>query len=118
MRHPLRTARGDKVEGHMKANGKALQQEMNWTADSRWTGVTRPYTAEDVERLRGSMRIEYTLARKGAQRLWDLLRTQSYLTAVGAMPGNQAIQQVKAGLQAIYVSGWQVAADANDAGQM
>src|SRR5207248_5596008 len=78
----------------------------------------RPYTAEDVERLRGSLRIEYALARNGAERLWELLHGQSYLPALGAMTGNQAIQQVKAGLQAIYVSGWQVAADANDAGQM
>jgi isocitrate lyase len=102
----------------MKANGKASKQQTNWAANPRWAGVTRPYTAEDVERLRGSMRIEYTLARKGAERFWDLLHSQSYVPALGAMTGNQAIQQVKAGLQAIYVSGWQVAADANDAGQM
>src|SRR5207237_553253 len=79
---------------------------------------TRPYTAEDVERLRGSMQIEYTLARQGAERLWRLLRRESHVPALGAMSGNQAIQQIKAGLQAIYVSGWQVAPDANDAGQM
>src|SRR5437868_3914386 len=102
----------------MAKNGKASKQEMNWSANPRWAGVTRPYTAEDIERLRGSLRIEYTLARNGAERLWELLHGQSYLPAVGAMTGNQAIQQVKAGLQAIYVSGWQVAADANDAGQM
>src|SRR2546430_5016746 len=102
----------------MAKNGKASKQEMNWSANPRWAGVTRPYTAEDVERLRGSLRIEYTLARNGAERLWELLHGQSYLPALGAMTGNQAIQQVKAGLQAIYVSGWQVAADANDAGQM
>src|SRR5437763_3112525 len=102
----------------MAKNGKASKQEMNWSANPRWAGITRPYTPEDVERLRGSLRIEYTLARNGAERLWELLHGQSYLPALGAMTGNQAIQQVKAGLQAIYVSGWQVAADANDAGQM
>jgi len=90
----------------------------NWDNDSRWAGVERPYTAEDVVRLRGSVVVEHTLARLGARRLWDLLHSESYVPALGAMTGNQAIQQVKAGLQAIYVSGWQVAADANDAGQM
>ena len=77
-----------------------------------------PYTDKDVEKLRGSMKIEYTLAQQGAERLWDLLHSETYVRALGAMTGNQAVQQVKAGLQAIYVSGWQVAADANDAGQM
>ena len=91
---------------------------MDWNSDTRWAGITRPYSVQDVERLRGSMHIECTLARHGAERLWSLLRSESYVPALGAMTGNQAIQQVKAGLQAIYVSGWQVAADANDAGQM
>ena len=86
--------------------------------NSRWTGITRPYTQEDVEKLRGSVQIEYTLARRGAEWLWDLLQSETYVAALGAMTGNQAVQQVKAGLKAIYVSGWQVAADANDAGQM
>src|SRR5207248_1073104 len=90
----------------------------DWVSSPRWRGVTRPYTVEDVERLRGSMQIEYTLAQQGAERLWRLLRRESHVPALGAMTGNQAIQQVKAGLQAIYVSGWQVAADANLAGQM
>jgi isocitrate/methylisocitrate lyase len=90
----------------------------HWETDSRWEGIKRPYTADDVVRLRGSVIVEHTLARLGAQRLWNLLHTESYVAALGAMSGNQAIQQVKAGLQAIYVSGWQVAADANDAGQM
>jgi isocitrate lyase len=90
----------------------------HWETDARWDGIKRPYTAEDVVRLRGSVVVEHTLARLGARRLWDLLRTEPYVSALGAMTGNQAIQQVKAGLQAIYVSGWQVAADANDAGQM
>src|SRR5437867_3937526 len=102
----------------MAKNGKASKQEFNWAANPRWAGVTRPYTAEDIERLRGSLRIEYTLARNGAERLWELLHGQSYLPALGAMTGNQAVQQVKAGLKAIYLSGWQVAADANTAGQM
>src|SRR5882724_12868851 len=92
--------------------------EMDWASNPRWAGVTRPYTVHDVERLRGSLHIECTLARHGAERLWQLLHGESHVAALGAMTGNQAIQQVKAGLQAIYVSGWQVAADANDAGQM
>ncbi len=91
---------------------------MDWASNPRWAGVTRPYTMHDVERLRGSLHIECTLARHGAERLWQLLHGESHVAALGAMTGNQAIQQVKAGLQAIYVSGWQVAADANDAGQM
>jgi len=89
-----------------------------WDSDPRWKGIKRPYTAGDVVRLRGSVVVEHTPARLGAQRLWNLLRTEWYVGALGAMTGNQAIQQVKAGLHAIYVSGWQVAADANDAGQM
>jgi isocitrate/methylisocitrate lyase len=101
-----------------KANGKSNGLDKEWGSNSRWAGVTRPYGVEDVERLRGSIRIEYTLARRGAERLWNLLQSESYVAALGAMTGNQAIQQVKAGLLAIYVSGWQVAADANDAGQM
>src|SRR6266478_4487621 len=84
----------------------------------RWKGITRPYSPMDVERLRGSVRIEHTLARMGAENLWNLLHTQPYVAALGAMTGNQAIQQVHAGLKAIYVSGWQVAADANLSGEM
>jgi isocitrate lyase len=90
----------------------------HWQSDARWRGIQRPYSGEDVVRLRGSLHIEHTLARQGAERLWELLHRESYVPALGAMTGNQALQQVKAGLQAIYVSGWQVAADANDAGQM
>jgi isocitrate lyase len=90
----------------------------SWTQDERWAGIIRPYRAEDVVRLRGSMGIEHTLARIGAERLWTLLRAPDPVTALGALTGNQAIQQVHAGLAAIYLSGWQVAADANDAGQM
>jgi len=83
----------------------------------RWTGVIRPYSNEDVERLRGSVKVEHTLAQLGARRLWHLLTTREYVNALGALSGNQAVQQVKAGLEAIYLSGWQVAADANLAGQ-
>src|SRR3989475_10752797 len=84
----------------------------------RWKGITRPYGSMDVERLRGSLRIEHTLARLGAENLWKLLHSEPYVAALGAMTGNQAIQQVHAGLKAIYVSGWQVAADANLSGEM
>ena len=85
---------------------------------ARWRGITRPYSSADVERVRGSLRIEHTLARRGAEKLWQLLQNEDYVAALGALTGNQAMQQVKAGLKAIYVSGWQVAADANLAGQM
>jgi isocitrate/methylisocitrate lyase len=85
---------------------------------ARWEGIERPYTADDVERLRGSIRIEYTLARMGAERLWRLMHERPFVRSLGALTGNQAVQQVKAGLDAIYLSGWQVAADANLAGQM
>ncbi len=93
-------------------------QAADWNSNPRWAGITRPYSAQDVERLRGSIQVEHTLARLGAERLWELLQGDSYVPALGAMTGNQAVQQVKAGLNAIYVSGWQVAADANNAGQM
>ncbi len=102
----------------MGTNGKSLERTMDWDSNPRWAGITRPYTVEEVDRLRGSIRIEYTLAQQGAERLWNVLHSENYVAALGAMTGNQAIQQVNAGLQAIYVSGWQAAADANDAGQM
>ncbi|MGD0250577.1 MAG: isocitrate lyase [Thermoplasmata archaeon] len=89
----------------------------DWKKSDRWKGIVRPYRAEDVERLRGSIRIEFTLATLGAQRLWRLLHSESYLPALGAMTGTQAVQMVAAGLPAIYASGWQVAADANGADQ-
>ncbi len=85
---------------------------------ARWQGIHRPYTEAAVRRLRGSLPVEHTLARAGSERLWHLLRAEPYVAALGALTGNQAIQQVQAGLQAIYASGWQVAADANDAGEM
>src|SRR5215468_8428142 len=90
----------------------------SWETDARWKGIQRPYAAEDVVRLQGSLPIEYTLARRGAERLWKLLHEEPYVPALGALTGNQAVQQVKAGLKAIYLSGWQVAADANLSGQM
>jgi isocitrate lyase len=87
-------------------------------AHTRWDGVTRPYSEDDVARLRGSFQIEHSIAKLGAERLWDLLHQRDYVNALGALTGNQAVQQVRAGLEAIYLSGWQVAADANLAGQM
>jgi isocitrate lyase len=90
----------------------------SWKDDPRWQGIERPYGAAEVDRLAGSVRIEHTLARMGAERLWGLLQSEDYVPALGAMTGNQAIQMVQAGLQAIYVSGWQVAGDANDAGEV
>jgi isocitrate/methylisocitrate lyase len=92
--------------------------EESWVQDPRWSGITRPYTARDVVRLRGTIHIEHSLARLGAERLWDMLHTEPFVKALGAMTGNQAVQQVLAGLKAIYLSGWQVAGDANLAGQM
>jgi len=89
-----------------------------WNNDPRWKGIIRPYTPEDVLKLRGTLRVEYTFAEAGAKRLWYLLQTEDYIPALGALTGNQAVQQVEAGLQAIYLSGWQVAADANLAGEM
>ena len=88
----------------------------DWAASARWRGIARTYSAEDVVRLRGTIQEEHTLARRGAERLWQLLETEDYVAALGALTGNQAVQMVKAGLQAIYLSGWQVAADANLAG--
>jgi isocitrate lyase len=111
--HPL----SDQERVAQYALAQAAMTE-DWASNPLWKGVERPYTAEDVLRLRGSIHIEHTLARMGAERLWDLLETEPYINALGAMTGNQAVQQVQAGLQAIYVSGWQVAADANNAGTM
>jgi isocitrate lyase len=90
----------------------------DWSENPRWKGVTRPYSAEEVVRLRGTAKIEYSLAYQGAIKLWKYLHEEDFVNALGALTGNQAMQQVKAGLKAIYLSGWQVAADANLAGQM
>jgi isocitrate/methylisocitrate lyase len=102
----------------MKNGFLAAKLSEQWSTQPRWEGITRPFTADDVIRLRGSIQIQHTLAEKGAERLWHLLHSESYVAALGALTGNQAVQQVQAGLKAIYLSGWQVAADANNAGQM
>jgi isocitrate lyase len=100
----------------MKQSIEQLQKD--WAENPRWKGITRPYSAADVDRLRGSIRIEHSLARNGAEKLWTLVNNEPFINALGALTGNQAMQQVKAGLKAIYLSGWQVAADANGAGEM
>ena len=102
----------------MATNGQGASAANNWATDPRWAGITRPYSAADVERLRGTVRVEHTLARMGADRLWKLLHSEPFVPALGAMTGNQAVEQVLAGLKAVYLSGWQVAADANTAGEM
>ncbi|GAM22708.1 hypothetical protein SAMD00019534_058830 [Acytostelium subglobosum LB1] len=105
------------VKDRIKEEAKAIQQE--WTTNPRWKGITREYTAEDVVRLRGSFREEYTIAKMGAQKLWSMMNEESnYVQALGSLTGNQAVQMVRAGLRAIYLSGWQVAADNNTSGQM
>ncbi|WP_404330823.1 isocitrate lyase [Mesobacillus maritimus] len=97
---------------------RAKQLQESWEMDARWKGIERPYSAEEVIKLRGSIDIEYTLARRGAEKLWKLVNEEDFVNALGALTGNQAVQQVKAGLKAIYLSGWQVAADANLSGNM
>ncbi|MED1112278.1 isocitrate lyase [Bacillus paramycoides] len=99
-------------------NERIEKLQESWELDERWKGIVRPYSAEDVIRLRGSIDIEHTLACRGAEKLWQSLHTEDYINALGALTGNQAMQQVKAGLKAIYLSGWQVAADANLSGHM
>ena len=113
-RHPMIDT--NSPQGLRQQSVQALKRQ--WELDARWNGVQRPYQAEDVVRYRGSTPIEYTLARRGAERFWELLNSEDYVHALGALTGNQAVQQVAVGLKAIYVSGWQVAADANLAGQM
>jgi isocitrate lyase len=95
----------------------AKQLDLMWSSDPRWAGITRPYSGADVVRLRGSVHIDYTLARRGADRLWKTLTSEPYVAALGTMTGGQAVQVAKAGLKAVYLSGWQVAADANLASQ-
>src|SRR5258707_12907452 len=101
-----------------KGNGKIHLPINHWATDPRWYGITRPYFYSDVLRLRGSIQIEYTLARLGAERLWNLMHTDAYVPALGAITGNQAIEMVQAGLKAIYGSGWQGAADGKTAGDV
>jgi len=100
------------VEQQRKKEAAALERD--WADNPRWQGVKRPYGAEDVVRLRGSLKIEHTLATRGAEKLWKMCNEQPFVNSLGALTGNQAMQQVKAGVPAIYLSGWQVAADAND----
>jgi len=102
----------------MSVEQEIAKLNRDWAENPRWKGIKRPYSAEDVVRLRGSLQIEYTLARRGAEKLWQLCTTEPYVNTLGALTGNQAMQQVKAGLKAIYLSGWQVAGDANDSLQM
>src|SRR4051794_13805934 len=97
---------------------EAARLKKDWAENPRWKGIRRGYSAEDVVRLRGSVHIEHTLARRGAEKLWKLVNEEPFVNTLGAMTGNQAMQQVKAGLKAIYLSGWQVAGDANVAGEM
>ncbi len=106
---------GHPLASKIESQAAALHRE--WATDPRWAGIERTYSATDVVKLRGSVQEEQTLARLGAERLWSLLQEDGYVNALGALTGNQAVQQVKAGLRAIYLSGWQVAADANLAGQ-
>ncbi len=94
-------------------NERVAELERDWRENPRWNGIERPYSAEDVVRLQGSVRIQYTLAEMGAKRLWELMQTEPYVAALGALTGTQAVQMVQAGLKAIYLSGWQVAGDAN-----
>src|SRR5258706_10847367 len=118
---PSSSMNSEQMSSEEKTAQYALAQDClnyEWTDNPGWRGTERPDTAEDVLRLRGSVQIEHTLARLGAERLWEMLQTEPYVNALGALTGNQAVQQVQAGLRAIYVSGWQVAADANNAGQM
>lgn len=102
----------------MKKISNPEQLTSDWKNNPRWNGIKRPYTAEEVLKLRSKVEIEYSIAKSGAEKLWERLNSNSYVAALGALTGNQAIQEVAAGLEAIYLSGWQVAADANSAGQM
>jgi isocitrate lyase len=102
----------------MNRPDEAAQLTADWSSNPRWAGLTRPYTAEEVVRLRGSVRVEHTLARLGAEKLWGMMKDEPFVRALGALTGGQAVQMVDAGLKAIYVSGWQVAAEANDSGHV
>ena len=114
---PSSTAGANGHHGTAKFDEQAAQLQRQWASDPRWAGLERTYSAADVVRLRGSIQEQHTLARVGAERLWSMLHEDGYVNTLGALTGNQAVQQVKAGLRAIYLSGWQVAADANLAGQ-
>src|SRR3954451_20719258 len=103
---------------HLTREQQIAQLEKDWAENPRWKGIRRGYSAADVVKLRGSLAIEHTLARRGAEKLWSLLNTENFVNTLGALTGNQAMQQVKAGLKGIYLSGWQVAGDANSNGEM
>lgn len=102
----------------MSTQSRAELLQKDWETNPRWKGVERPYTPEDVLRISGSYQIEYSVARRGAEKLWNMLNNQEWVAGLGALTGNQAVQEVTAGMKAIYLSGWQVAADANNAGEM
>jgi len=103
---------------HLTREQQIAQLEKDWAENPRWKGIKRGYSAADVVKLRGSLQIEHTLAKRGAEKLWNSINTEPFVNTLGALTGNQAMQQVKAGLKGIYLSGWQVAADANDGGEM
>jgi isocitrate lyase len=103
---------------HLTREQQIAQIEKDWAENPRWKGIKRGYSAADVVKLRGSLQIEHTLAKRGAEKLWNSINTEPFVNTLGALTGNQAMQQVKAGLKGIYLSGWQVAADANDGGEM
>jgi isocitrate lyase len=103
---------------HLTREQQIAQLEKDWAENPRWKGIKRSYSAADVVKLRGSLQVEHTLAKRGAEKLWNLINTEPFVNTLGALTGNQAMQQVKAGLKGIYLSGWQVAADANDGGEM
>src|SRR6266496_310518 len=108
-----------KGSSHVGKNRDELKKaDHDWANNPRWNGISRNYSVSDVRRLQGNVIIEHTLARRGAEKLWSLLQAEPFINALGALTGNQALQQVRAGLKAIYLSGWQVAADGNLAGQM
>ena len=110
--------REKQIISHTVAKEDIQHLEHLWQNDPRWAGILRPYTVEEMLKLRGTLKVWHTFAQAGAERLWQLFHTEDYIIALGAMTGNQAVQQVEAGLRAIYLSGWQVAADANLAGEM
>src|SRR6266542_2356295 len=110
--------KGKGSSGVGKNRDEMKKADQHWANDPRWKGISRNYSISDVRRLQGNVIIEHTLARRSAEKLWSLLQTEPFINALGALTGNQALQQVRAGLKAIYLSGWQVAADANLAGQM
>src|SRR5213592_4158836 len=114
----MNTSTDGNSKGGVSKREFVAELDVRWRSDRRWQGITRNYTPEDVYRLRGTLPIAYTLASHGAARLWKLMREEPYVAVLSAVTGNQAVQQVRAGLKAIYVSGWQVAAAANNAGEM